>query len=166
MREYLLKFETVAVATIAGFSGLFLFQTYQYGHRAALFPRVVSLTVLFLTGFFIVSRLRRAMAKQKSAAKEEPARVKIAGELDRAAGVNWLVTLSAATAFFILIYLVGFGLATFIYVAAHLYLAGYRRHSVVFLFAMAMAVLIVGTGYLFSIPLPQGLLVQMIAAEH
>jgi hypothetical protein len=127
---------------------------------------VVSLTVLFLTGFFIVSRLRRAMAKQKSAAKEEPARVEIASELDQAGSVNWLVTLSAATAFFILIYLVGFGLATFIYVAAHLYLAGYRRHSVVFLFAMAMAVLIVGTGYLFSIPLPQGLLVQMIAAEH
>jgi hypothetical protein len=163
MREHLRKFETFAVGTIAVFSGLFLFQTYDYGRRAALFPRVVSITVLFLTGFFIISRIRKAMAKQKTALKEQPVTVEIVSEVNEAGGVNWLLTLSSATAFFVLIYFVGFGLSTFVYVATHLYLAGDRRHSVIFSFAIAMAIIIVGTGYLFNISLPEGVLVQMIA---
>lgn len=166
MRENLPKFETFAVATVAVFSGLFFVQTYEYGRRAALFPRVVSGTVLFLTGFFVVSRIRRAMAKQKTAMKEQPVTVEVVSEVNEAGGVNWLLTLSAAMTFFVLIYLVGFGLSTFVYVATHLYLAGYRRHRVIFLFAIAMAIVIVGAGYLFTIPLPEGVLVQMIVGEH
>jgi len=163
MREQLLKFETFAVGTIAVFSGLFLLQTYQYGRRAALFPRVVSFTILFLTGFFIVSRIRRAMVKPP--AKKETTRI-VQSEITQAGGVHWLLTLSAATGFFVLIYLVGFGPSTFFYVTAHLYLAGYRRHRVIFLFALAMAIVIFLTGYLFTIPLPEGVLVPMIVGER
>ncbi len=163
MREHLQKFETFAVGAIAVFSGLFLIQTYQYGRRAALFPRVVSFTILFLTAFFIVSRIRRTMVKPP--AKKETASV-IRTEITQAGGVHWLVTLSAATGFFVLIYLIGFGPSTFFYVATHLYLAGYRRHTVTFLFALAMAIIIVGTGYLFTIPLPQGVLVETLIGSR
>lgn len=166
MREQLLKFETFAVATIAVFSGLFLVQTYEYGRRAALFPRGVSITILFLTGFFIVSRIRRAMSKQKTAMKEATVPAEVSGKVTEVGGVNWLLTLSAATGFFVLIYLFGFGPSTFFYVTAHLYLAGYRRHGVIFLFALAMAIVIVLTGYLFTIPLPDGVLVQRFVGER
>lgn len=159
MREHSLKFETFAVGAIALFSGLFFLQTYQYGRRAALFPRVVSLTILFLTGVFIVSRIRRAMVKPPS--KKETASV-VQSEISQARGVNWLLTLSAATGYCALIYLIGFGPATFFYVVTHLYLAGYPRRTVTFLFALAMAIIIVVTGYLFTVPLPEGLLMEML----
>jgi hypothetical protein len=92
--------------------------------------------------------------------------VEVRSEVSQAGGINWLLTLSAATGFFVLIYLVGFGPSTFFYVTAHLYLAGYRRHRVIFLFALAMAIVIFLTGYLFTIPLPEGVLVQMIVGER
>jgi hypothetical protein len=62
----------------------------------------------------------------------------------------------------VFIYFIGFAAATFFYVAAHLYLAGYHRHQVVWAFAAAMAITMLGTAYLFAIPLPQGLVVDMI----
>jgi uncharacterized membrane protein YfcA len=167
MRDQLLKLETFAVGTIAVFSALFLLQTYEYGRRAALFPKLVSFTILFLTGCFLVSRLRRAIKRQRTEVKKkETIPVEVESEATQPAGVHWLLTLSAATGFFVLIYLVGFGPATFFYVATHLSLAGYRRHSVIALFALAMAIIIVGTGYLFTIPLPEGVLVEMIAGER
>ena len=166
MRSHLLKFEAFAVAIIAIFSGVFLLQTYEYGRRAALFPRVVSITVLSLTGFFIVSRLRRATINKNVPAKESPARTEIGDEANQSAGVNWLAALGVAIGFFVLIYLVGFGPATLIYVSAHLYMAGYRRHGLIFLFAIAMAILVVATAYLFAVPVPGGMLVDMIAGAR
>jgi hypothetical protein len=160
MRASVIKMETIAVGTIAVFSAVFLLQTYAYGRRAALFPRLVSLTILLLTGIFIVSRIRKALKRKTVAAEEES--VGVVSEAARAGGMNWLVALSAATGFCALIYLIGFGPSTFIYVSSHLYLAGYRRHSVVFLFALAMAAVVIVTAYLFNIQLPGGVLFERI----
>ncbi len=161
MKKYLLRFETFAVGAIALFSGLFLYQTYQYGRRAALFPRIISLTVLFLTAVFFYSRVRR-IRKQTGASETTVIDTNSGRSCDGAEKVSWIVTLSVATAFLVLIYLIGFGPATFFYVPAHLYISGYRRHKVIFGFALAMAILMVGSGYLFSIPLPQGVLIESI----
>jgi hypothetical protein len=160
MRASVIKLETIAVGTIAVFSAVFLLQTYEYGRRAALFPRLVSLTILLLAGIFLVSRLRRALTRKTAAVREESVRREGVSEGTRAGGVNWLVALSAAAGFCVLIYLVGFGPSTFVYVSAHLYLAGYRRHSVVFLFALAMAAVVIVTAYLFNIQLPEGVLFE------
>lgn len=165
MKRYLWRFETFAVAAIGVFSGLFLLQTYQYGRRAALFPRIISLTVLFLTGVFVVSRVRRISKQKTASSKEETVRPPSGTKPATAEGVNWLLTLAAATGFLVFVNLIGFGAATFFYVAVHLYLAGYYRHPVIWAFAAAMAITIVGTAYLFAIPLPQGLLIEMISGR-
>ena len=162
MKSYLWRFETFAVVAIGVFSGLFLFQTYQYGRRAALFPRIISLTVLFLAVVFVYSRVRRTRKQKAPFSKEETVRAPSGAEPAAAEGVNWLLTLAAATGFLVFIYFIGFAAATFFYVAAHLYLAGYHRHQVIWAFAAAMAITMLGTAYLFAIPLPQGLVVDMI----
>ncbi len=167
MKGYWLRFETFAVGVIGVFSGLFLFQTYQYGRRAALFPRIISGAVLFLTRFFIGSRIRRIKKQKGLPSEKKRHRMPVETEVAAAQGINWLLTLAAATGFFVLIYFIGFGGATFFYVTTHLYLSGYREHKVIFGFALAMAILMVGSGYLFSIPLPWGVLVErMLAAAR
>jgi hypothetical protein len=160
MKASWFRLEIIAVGTIAVFSALFLLQTYDYGRRAALFPRLISVTILFLTAVFIVSRLGRGL-KRAAATQRENLRPEVGSET-RAGGISWLLALAAASGFSALIYLIGFGFATFAYVATHLYLAGYRRHIVVFFFARAMAAVMVFTGYLFNIQLPRGVLVEMI----
>jgi hypothetical protein len=160
MKASWFRLETIAVGTIAVFSALFLLQTYDYGRRAALFPRLISVTILVLTALFIVSRLRRGL-KRGAAAQRESLRAEVRSET-RGGGISWLLALAAASGFSALIYLIGFGFATFVYIATHLYLAAYRRHIVVFLFALAMAAVMVLTGHLFNIQLPRGVLVEMI----
>jgi hypothetical protein len=166
MRAPWFKIEMLAAGTIAVFSAAFLFQTYDYGRRAALFPRLISVAILLLTAIFLVSRLRRGSKRTPAIADAEK---RVGGETarreTRRAGMNWLLAFGAASGFSALIYLIGFGPSTFVYVASHLYLAGYRRHAVGFLFALAMATVVVLTGHLFGIQLPRGVLVEIIAPE-
>ena len=151
MRGRLAAFEALAVGVIAVFASLFLFQTYHYGHRAALFPRAISVAILFLIGVFVVSRLRAAVVKPQP---------------DTGTPHSWLLAFGVVTGFVVSIYLVGFAVSTFVYVATHLYLAGYRRHGVIFSFALAMAVGIAAAGYVFAIPLPSGVLMPMTLGER
>jgi hypothetical protein len=164
MKASWFRLEIIAIGTIAIFSALFLLQTYDYGRRAALFPRLISVTILFLTAIFVVTRVRRGMKRAPAAPRESP-RAEVGSE-SRAGGISWLLALAAATGFSALIYLIGFCFSTLVYVASHLYLAGYRRHGVVFLFAVAMAALVAVTGYLFNIQLPRGVVVEMIRPSN
>ncbi len=163
MRKFLSRYETVAVGAICAFSALFLVQTYDYGRRAALFPRAISILVLFLILCFIFSRIRRMFKEKRSPSKEVPHRAEGAGEAGQRQGVKWILSFGGAIGFCILMYLIGFGLATVCYVAAHTYWAGYRRHKVTFMYALALGIMMVLIGYLFMIPLPQGILVEMIS---
>ena len=59
----------------------------------------------------------------------------------------------------LLIYVIGFSLATFCYSIVLIYLTGYRKHIVACLFGLAMAIMVeLGFGYAFSIPMPESLL--------
>ncbi len=162
MRKYLWRYETVAVGAIFAFSALFLIQTYNYGRRAALFPRAISIFVLFLILFFIFSRARRMFKEKEPSSKEVPRRAEGPREAGQRQGVKWTVSFGGAIGFCILMYLIGFGLATVCYVAAHTHWAGYRRHKVTFTYALVLGIIMVLIGYLFMIPLPQGILVEMI----
>jgi len=161
MIRYLWKFETVAVGAIGAFSLLFLIQTYTYGRRAALFPRLISWIVLFLILFFIASRVLRLL-KRKGATDAEPLPAKGAAAADSSQRVRWTVTFGAAIGFCILMYLIGFGPATAFYLATHIYLAGYRKLKVIFLYALALGAMMVFIGYLFKVPLPEGIFVEPI----
>ena len=165
MKKYLMRFETMAVGTIGLFSVLFLIQTYNYGRRAALFPRIMSLTVLILILFYIFSRIRWMLKKKGALSKKEPVRAGVVVKADQHQGVNWPLTFGAGIGFCILMFLIGFGMSTVCYIATHTYLAGYRKHKVIFLYALAMGVMMVLIGYAFMIPLPKGVLVEMISAH-
>lgn len=163
MKKYLMRFETVAVGTIGLFSALFFIQTYNYGRRAALFPRIVSLMVLILVLFYIFSRIRRMLKKKGTLSKKEPVQAGVVAQADQPQGVNWTLTFGAGIGFCILMFLIGFGLSTVCYMVTHTYLAGYRKHKIIFLYALAMGVTMVLIGYAFMIPLPKGVLVEMIS---
>lgn len=158
MKKWLFQFETVAVAVIGIFSAVFLVQTYDYGRRAGLFPRLISWTVLVLILIFVVSRVRRAWGRSKEAAPAKPV-----GALDKAgrpAGVKWTLSFGLALAYCLLVYLIGFGPATFGYLLAHIQLAGNRRRAIAAVYALVVAAIMVLMGTFFKIPLPQGILVE------
>lgn len=162
MKKYLWRYETLAVSAIGLFCVIFLIETYNYGRKAALFPRLVCFIVLFLILFFIFSRLRRLLKKEAVSAHKEPVRTEVITEVGQLQEVRWTLTFSLAMGFCLLMYLIGFGPATVCYLAAHTYLAGYRKRRVIFLFAVAVGGIIVFFGHLFKIPLPDGILVGMI----
>ena len=162
MKKYLWRYETLAVGAIGLFSVIFLIQTYDYGRKAALFPRLVCCIVLFLILFFIVSRLRRMLKKRSVPSQEEPVRKEVITEAGQTPGLKWTLTFGLAMGFCLLMYLIGFGPATVCYLAVHTYLAGYRKCKVIFLFALAVGAIMVFFGRLFQIPLPEGILVGMI----
>lgn len=162
MKKYLWRYETLAVSAIGLFCIIFLIQTYDYGRRAALFPRLVCLIVLFLILFFLFSRLRRMLKKGGVPSQEGVVRTEVITEAGQPTGLKWTLTLGLAMGFCFLIYLIGFGPATVCYLAVHTHLAGYRKRKVTFLFALAVGAIIVSFGRLFQIPLPEGILVGMI----
>lgn len=161
MKKFLLRYETVAVTVIALFCIIFLVQTFEYGRRAGLFPRLISWVVLFLILVFIVSRLRRFW-KSRGAPSPEETRSECVTKADQPQGMKWTLTFALAMGFCILLYLVGFGPATVCYLSAHIYLAGYRKGRVIIVYALAVGVIMVAFGYLFQIPLPEGILVELI----
>jgi FtsH-binding integral membrane protein len=162
MKKYLWRYETLAVGAIGLFCVIFLTQTYDYGRKAALFPRLVCFIVLFLILFYIFSRLRRMLKKGAVPSQEEPVRTEARTEAGQPQGLKWTLTFGLAMGFCLLMYLIGFGPATVCYLAVHTYLAGYRKRKVIFVFALAVGAIIVFFGRLFKIPLPDGILVGMI----
>jgi hypothetical protein len=162
MKKYLWRYETVAVSAIGLFCAYFLVQTYNYGHKAALFPRLVCSIVLFLILVFIISSLRRRSKRGEVSSQAKPVRTEGIAEAGQPQGVKWTLTFGLAMGFCLLMYLIGFGLATFCYLALHTRLAGYRKGKVIFFFALAVAGIMVFFGGLFHISLPEGILVTMI----
>lgn len=162
MKKYLWRYETLAVTVIGVFCVVFLIQTYHYGRKAALFPRLVSSMVLFLILFFILSRLRRILQKGVLSSPEELVRTKGTAEAGQPHGLKWTFTFGLAMVFFLLMYLIGFGPATVCYLVMHTRLAGYRRFMVIFLFALAVGGSMVFIGNLFHIPLPEGIVVDLM----
>jgi FtsH-binding integral membrane protein len=162
MKKYLWRYEAVAVSAIGVFCVIFLVQTYNYGHKAALFPRLVCFFVLFLILFFIVSRLRRMLKRRGVPSQDEPIQAEGITEAGQPQGVKWTLTFGLAMGFCLLMYLIGFGPATVCYLAVHTYLAGYRKVKMLFLYALAVGAIMVFFGYLFKIPLPEGILVGMV----
>jgi uncharacterized membrane protein YfcA len=163
MKKSQLRFEIAAIAGIALFSGIFLVRTYDYNYRAALFPRLVSYTVLILLLYYVFSRVRRYLKERKeSTAKEVTPQTEEGAETEERRGMSWVVAFGIAIGFLILIYLTGFAVAAVCYMAAHIYLTGYRNHKIVLLYALFIGIALVSFEYLFDISLPKGILFEMI----
>ena len=151
--------ELLVAAVFGIFAAAFLAQTWSYNPTAALFPRIVSAAVVLLVVYLIFGRLLATRLKEPQPKGPQPA----SGDSSSAAApvLNWPVAVVSFVAYFLLIYLAGFGIATLLYGLAMPYLMGYRNRPVTIAFALSLSlVLVVGFGQLFSVPLPEGILLR------
>jgi len=129
-------------ALTAVLSGIALCGTGHYPRIPALFPRIVSGTVLLLSLYCLAGRV-----VGRKVAVERPGRL------------PWWLFALGMFGYLAAIYLVGFAVATFgfLWLAAHW--LGEKRLLVGIRFALLVsAALVVGMKWLFRIPIPGGLL--------
>ena len=164
MIKRFLSFETVMIAGILLFSGLFFGWTYTFPETAALLPRLVSFVMICLALLYIVIKVVEAKKPQDSRQRKEKfGQEESEGRSDLNQGISWQISSLLMFGFMVLIYLLGFGPATFICGVMVPYLLGYRNYMVAVPFAAGMtAIIVLGFGKLFMIPLPVGLLWEFI----
>ena len=155
--------ELLVAAVFGIFAAAFLAQTWSYNPTAALFPRIVSAAVVLLVVYLISGRLLAARPKGPRPASGDSSSAAAPEAPQRPATpvLNWPAALVSFVAYFLLIYLVGFGIATLFYGLAMPYLMGYRNRLVTIAFALSLSLaLVLGFGRLFSVPLPKGILLR------
>lgn len=152
-----MKILDLSAAVIIGvISVVFLMMTADLGRTAALFPKILSITIIALVVLYIGVQiyLNYKNSHLKFPGKEAEAKKVLAGDVlkpDRFYIITGFIGVYMG-----LIYLIGFGLASFVFGIALPYHGGYRRMKVVVPVSLGMAVLMVVIGRLFNIPLPLG----------
>lgn len=137
--------------TLGAFAASFLVLSWDLGRTAALFPRLVASASLALLAFAIVSELMgNAKARNKSREAVSTA---------AADAIPWPLALTVQVGYLALVVLLGFSLATLIYLAGAPLQMRYRRWAVLVPFAILLTAAVVASfSYLFHVRLPEGLL--------
>lgn len=153
------------IAGILLFAGVFFGWTYTFPATAALLPRLISFAMICLTLLHIITQWVKVKKAKGFRQKEEKDRRERSEEKpDRTRGMNWQVSSLLMIGFMVLIFLIGFGPATFVSSLTVPYLLGYRNYKVVVPFAAGMsAIIALGFGKVLMIPLPVGLLWELIS---
>ncbi len=142
---------------------------------ASVMPRWVAITMLI----FIAVRLTSSIYRVYKPRKEEdsvPEEAEIPKECGPALkpGDEGVIELTAKPmnvgytvllmlTYFAAIEVLGFAVASIIYLAVGSYVMGYRKIRVIVLFSVLMTVSVVGTlSYFFQIPLPEDILIKLI----
>lgn len=134
---------------------VFFLMTWSFSPTAALFPRIVTFVVGVLSLYTLAGWLRARYKKEKGE--------KAAPDSSPGAGMAWYVSLSAMVAYFILIYVAGFVLATLIYLLALPLMMGYKRKVTAAVVAVIFAVIIYFSfGAILHVPLPAGWLGKLL----
>ncbi len=162
------NFEFALLVIIGGLAVAFLAQTFTYpGVITGLFPRIVSTIVILMVLFLLVVKFRSTGATSES--DEEQMGDEEIGAWGKASSerthpmMQWKISVLLMLAYFVLIYLIGFGIGTFLYAVAIPFLLQYKNRLVTVVFALVTSVaLIVLFGTLFYVPLPQGLIFELL----
>ena len=145
-----------AAAIIGVIAVAFLIMSGDLGRTAALFPKILSVTIIGLVlvyvGVLIYGNFNNPPAGSSG---KEGEKKKLAGGVPKSG--SWYIIIGAIVVYMGLISLIGFGAASFAFGIALPYLGGYRRMKVVLPVALGMTVGLVVIGRLFNIPLPEGL---------
>lgn len=168
MKKITLTLETVMIITLIFLVSASLYRSFDFTRMSALFPKLVSITILVLFGLLIVTRI---YSRDKGEESESEGAVECQREgdlkpqpIDRR--IHWSMSFFIMLGYLALIFLLGFGLSTIAYGLAFSYIAGYRKHKVIYPYALAMAVIIIMVfGKFFQIPLPEGLIFELIMAD-
>ena len=154
--------DLLATVIIVVVSAIFLMMTSNLGRTASLFPKILCITIFALVLLYIGTQIYKNYKTSlvKSSAKKAEAKKGGAGDVLKSG--RWEIIIGSIIIYSGLIYLIGFGLATFFYTIALSYFGGYRRKKVVLPAALGMAVFLVVIGRLFNIPLPKGLWLTLL----
>jgi len=146
-----------AAIIIVVVSALFLIMTAGLGRTASLFPKILCITIIALVLFYIVVQIYNNCKNSsvKSSRKEAEAKKGWGGDVPKSG--LWYIIMGSIIIYFGLIYLIGFGVASFFYIIALSYFGGYHRMKMVIPVALGMALFLIVIGRLFNIPLPKGL---------
>ncbi|HEX2931326.1 MAG TPA: tripartite tricarboxylate transporter TctB family protein [Candidatus Binatia bacterium] len=149
MARYL-TLEAFLLAVLAGFSGLFLLATKDYGTTAALFPRVIALAAL---AFLVVDLVWGYVLAGKECGEPQAKTRAVTSS------TGWVWPLALQGGYIALIYVAGLSTATLFYLVACPWQLRYRNWVITILHAVLLTLVIVYTfHYVFHVRLPKGLL--------
>jgi hypothetical protein len=158
-----MKILDLSAAVIIGvISVVFLLMTADLGRTAALFPKILSITIIALVVIYIGVQLYLCRQNPPLNPHGEEAEAKKGlGENVPQSG-RWYVIIGAIAIYMGLIYLIGFGVASFFFGIALPHFGGYRKMKVVIPVSLGMAIFMVVIARLFHIPLPTGLWMALV----
>jgi len=144
---------------LGAFAASFLVLSWQLGQTAAMFPRLVAGVSLALLALALVLDFTG-----KTRARKKPPETKTARAAD---AIPWPVALAVQIGYIALVVLVGFSLATLIYLAGSPLQMRYRRWGVLGAFAILLTATVVASfTYLFHVRLPEGLLWSSLKSRY
>ncbi len=150
IREFFSSADTWLLAGLGTLAVVFFAMTFSYRAAAAFFPRVVTVIVAVLCLYELAMNVRAARAGQLAQRdkSEEGGR-----------GIAWYHALLAIAAYCALIYVVGFDLATLVFLIGFPLRVGYRNWIVVVITAVVLTALVeISFVRFLHVPLPKGLL--------
>ncbi len=158
------NFEFALLVIIGGLALVFFAQTFTYeGTITGLFPRIVSSLVILMVAYLLVFKSREMPGSAQDKAGDGQVGAWGKSTTDLHPMMKWQVSVLLMIAYFALIYLIGFGIATFLYALAIPVLLQYKNKLVTVIFALVTAVLLVVLfGVLLYVPLPQGLIFELL----
>jgi hypothetical protein len=135
---------------LGGMAVVFFILTWQYRPAAAFFPRIVSFVVAALCSYELGVNFWTARSAAPKGGEAKPAVQQ---------GLAWYWAFASLLAYFLLISLAGFDVATVAYLFVFPVLVGYRRWVVIAITAVVVTVLVDASfGQFLHVPLPPGLI--------
>lgn len=142
----------IELAMLIGVIALFgsmIIMSFGYGPQTRMFPLIVMISGLAL----VLYRLAWLLSIRKSAAApaEAPAESRVRGQ-----GMPLWLAILVLVGYVVALSVLGFGLATLLFLGIAAVLAGYRRRAMAWTVAVVTAVVAVAMGVLLRLPLPPG----------
>ncbi|OGP62145.1 MAG: hypothetical protein A2170_10640 [Deltaproteobacteria bacterium RBG_13_53_10] len=126
--RHLLDLDIILMVILGAFCTAFLIETYSFNPTAALFPRLVSIISLILILWTITGRCWILVRKTQDVSQpSEEVSARPEGSM------VWYISLVTMVSYYLLTYILGFTLVTFIYLLALPPFLGYKKYKIVFI---------------------------------
>jgi len=148
----LFDLDVLLLLVLGIFAGAFLYDARTYNATAALFPRLVSIVTLILVVWSIALHLVSVLAKGKRKPEDAP-------PAGAEGSLAWYWSVAAMVGYVVLIYVVGFTMATLVYLLVLPLLLGYRKYlNILLTGGLSTVAFVVVFTYILHARIPQGVL--------
>jgi len=142
------------LAVVGTAAVVFFAMTWHYQRAAALFPRLVTFVVAFLCFYQLGGNILKDLANREGGSEERTG--------PGPAGLIWYYSFLIIAVYYFLIYAVGFLWGTAAFLVVFPLAMGYRRPAAVLAVAVILTALVqIGFGGFFPVPLPHGALFRL-----